>query len=148
MVEEKHDDKFLRTHVEKTERSNKTLQHYVTKGPGIKPIRPEYLAAVLDELADDDAMFFVDTGTPCIWAARHIHYGAESAASSARSRGPPWPAPHRTPSEPNSPFPGRQTIALCGDGGFTMLAMGDLLTEVQRRQPSSTSFSTTGCWTS
>jgi pyruvate dehydrogenase (quinone) len=30
-------------------------------------------------------------------------------------------------------FPGRQTIALCGDGGFTMLALGDLLTEVQRR---------------
>jgi pyruvate dehydrogenase (quinone) len=32
-------------------------------------------------------------------------------------------------------FPGRQTIALCGDGGFTMLALGDLLTEVQRRLP-------------
>jgi pyruvate dehydrogenase (quinone) len=32
-------------------------------------------------------------------------------------------------------FPGRQTIALCGDGGFTMLGMGDLLTEVQRRAP-------------
>ena len=30
-------------------------------------------------------------------------------------------------------YPGRQTIALCGDGGFTMLAFGDLLTEVQRR---------------
>ena len=32
-------------------------------------------------------------------------------------------------------FPGRQTIALCGDGGFTMLALGDLLTEVQRKAP-------------
>jgi pyruvate dehydrogenase (quinone) len=30
-------------------------------------------------------------------------------------------------------FPGRQTIALCGDGGFTMLALGDLPTLVQRR---------------
>jgi len=29
-------------------------------------------------------------------------------------------------------FPGRQTIALSGDGGFTMLALGDLLTEVRR----------------
>jgi hypothetical protein len=27
----------------------------------------------------------------------------------------------------------RRTIALCGDGGFTMLGMGDLLTQVQRR---------------
>src|SRR6202166_4362732 len=32
-------------------------------------------------------------------------------------------------------FPGRQTIALCGDGGFTMLGLGDLLTQVQRRAP-------------
>jgi pyruvate dehydrogenase (quinone) len=30
-------------------------------------------------------------------------------------------------------YPGRQTIALCGDGGFTMLALGDLLTQVERK---------------
>ncbi|MGA8554122.1 MAG: thiamine pyrophosphate-dependent enzyme [Candidatus Acidiferrales bacterium] len=29
--------------------------------------------------------------------------------------------------------PGRQTIALCGDGGFTMLQLGDLPTLVQRK---------------
>jgi TPP-dependent trihydroxycyclohexane-1,2-dione (THcHDO) dehydratase len=32
-------------------------------------------------------------------------------------------------------YPGRQTIALCGDGSFTMLALGDLLTQVQRKTP-------------
>ncbi len=32
-------------------------------------------------------------------------------------------------------YPGRQTIALCGDGGFTMLGLGDLLTQVQRKTP-------------
>jgi pyruvate dehydrogenase (quinone) len=32
-------------------------------------------------------------------------------------------------------YPGRQTIALCGDGGFTMLALGDLATQVQRKAP-------------
>src|SRR5205085_331214 len=31
-------------------------------------------------------------------------------------------------------FPGRQVIALCGDGGFTML-LGDLLTIVERQLP-------------
>jgi pyruvate dehydrogenase (quinone) len=30
-------------------------------------------------------------------------------------------------------YPGRQTIALCGDGGFTMLGLGDLFTQVQRK---------------
>jgi len=32
-------------------------------------------------------------------------------------------------------YPGRQTIALCGDGGYTMLALGDLLTQVERKVP-------------
>jgi pyruvate dehydrogenase (quinone) len=32
-------------------------------------------------------------------------------------------------------YPGQQTIALCGDGGFTMLGLGDLLTQVQRKTP-------------
>jgi len=32
-------------------------------------------------------------------------------------------------------YPGRQTIALCGDGGFTMLALGDLLTQGERKSP-------------
>ena len=134
MVDEKPDDKFLRTHVEKTDHFNKRLQHYVTKGPAIKPIRPEYVAAVIDELADDDALFFADTGTPCIWAARHIHYGPHRRLFGSFT----WAS--MASASPNAfgaqlAFPGRQTIALCGDGGFTMLGMGDLLTEVQRRTP-------------
>jgi pyruvate dehydrogenase (quinone) len=32
-------------------------------------------------------------------------------------------------------YPGRQTIAMCGDGGFTMLGLGDLLTQVERKSP-------------
>ena len=111
MIEEKHDDKFLRTHVEKTEHFNKKLQHYVTKGPGIKPIRPEYVAAVLDELADDDAMFFADTGTPCIWAARHIHYGPKRRLFGSFT----WAS--MASASPNAfgaqlAFPGRQTHRL------------------------------------
>ncbi len=134
LVEEKADDKFLRSHVDKTERANKRLQHYVTRGPRIKPIRPEYVAAVLDELADDDALFFADTGTPCIWAARHIHYGPRRRLFGSFT----WAS--MASASPNAfgaqlAFPGRQTIALCGDGGFTMLAMGDLLTEVERKAP-------------
>jgi pyruvate dehydrogenase (quinone) len=41
----------------------------------LKPIRPECLTSILNELADEDALFFVDTGTPRIWAARYITYG-------------------------------------------------------------------------
>ncbi len=131
-VADKQSDHFVRKHVAETERWRKRLGHYVTKGPGIKPIRPEYLAALLSELADDDAIFTVDTGTPCIWAARHIEYGRDRRmlgsftwASMADA------APYAFGAA--LAFPGRQVIALCGDGGFTMGGLGDLLTQVQRK---------------
>jgi pyruvate dehydrogenase (quinone) len=110
------------------------LQHYVEKGPGIKPIRPEFLAATLSDLAADDAMFFADTGTACMWTARHIQggrnrriFGSFNWASMANA------APNAFGAQ--LAYPGRQTIALCGDGGFTMLALGDLLTQVERKTP-------------
>jgi pyruvate dehydrogenase (quinone) len=133
-VGEKTETRFLEEHVAKTKSFDELLQHYVEKGPGIKPIRPEYLAAALSELAAPDAMFFVDTGTACIWAARHMKggpdrriFGSFTWASMANA------APNAFGAQ--LAFPGRQTIALCGDGGFTMLALGDLLTQVQRKTP-------------
>ncbi len=79
-------------------------------------------------------MFFVDTGTACIWAARYITgsrnrrlFGSFSWASMANA------APNAFGAQ--LAYPGRQTIAICGDGGFTMLALGDLLTQVQRNTP-------------
>ncbi|MGD0557030.1 MAG: thiamine pyrophosphate-dependent enzyme [Streptosporangiaceae bacterium] len=132
MLEDKHSDHFLREHVKETERSRRRIGHYVTKGPGIKPIRPEYVAAVLSELADDNAVFTVDTGTPVIWAARHIEYGRDRRMFGSFT----WAS--MASASPNAfgaalAFPGRQTIALCGDGGFTMLGLGDLLTQVQHK---------------
>lgn len=120
--------------VKKTEAFHARMRHFVDKGPRIKPIRPEYLAATLNTLAADDALFFADTGTAIIWAARLIEYGPNrrlfgsfSWASMANA------SPHAFGAQ--TAFPGRQTIALCGDGGFTMLALGDLLTEIERQAP-------------
>jgi pyruvate dehydrogenase (quinone) len=79
-------------------------------------------------------MFFADTGTACIWTARHIKgaanrriFGSFSWASMANA------APNAFGAQ--LAYPGRQTIALCGDGGYTMLALGDLLTQVERKTP-------------
>ena len=131
-VSDKTDGHFLDKHLAETKSFHELLQHYVQKGPGIKPIRPEFLAAMLSELASDDAMFFADTGTACIWMARHVQggrnrriFGSFSWASMANA------APNAFGAQ--LAYPGRQTIALCGDGGFTMLALGDLLTQVQRK---------------
>jgi len=131
-VREKSDRGFLEKHLAETREFDELLSHYVTKGPGIKPIRPEFLAATLSELASEDAMFFADTGTADIWMARHVKggknrriFGSFSWASMACA------APNAFGAQ--LAYPGRQTIALCGDGGFTMLGLGDLLTQVQRK---------------
>lgn len=133
-VSAKSDARFLDKYVAETQSFHELLQHYVAKGPGIKPIRPEFLAATLSELAADDAMFFVDTGTACIWMARHVNggrnrrlFGSFSWASMANA------APNAFGAQ--LAYPGRQTIAMCGDGGFTMLGLGDLLTQVERKAP-------------
>jgi pyruvate dehydrogenase (quinone) len=131
LVDQKSDAGFLDHCVAETERFHRKMRHFTAKGPHIKPIRPEYLAAELSDLADEDALFFADTGTSVIWAARHITYGPRRRLFGSFS----WAS--MANASPNAfgaqtAFPGRQTIALCGDGGFTMLALGDLLTEVQR----------------
>ncbi|HEY6331828.1 MAG TPA: thiamine pyrophosphate-dependent enzyme [Blastocatellia bacterium] len=134
LVSERSDRKFLDRRLDQTREFDELLRHYVDKGPGIKPIRPEFLAATLNRLAAPDAMLFVDTGTACIWAARHFQggpdrriFGSFSWASMANA------APNAFGAQ--LAYPGRQTIALCGDGGFTMLALGDLLTQVERKAP-------------
>lgn len=133
LIAQKTDRKHLDRALETTEKWRRRMSHYVTRGPELTPIRPEYLTSTIDELASDDAAVCVDTGTACIWAARYITakrdrhiFGSFSWASMANAM-------------PNAlgvavAYPGRQVIALCGDGGLTML-MGDLLTIAERKLP-------------
>jgi pyruvate dehydrogenase (quinone) len=132
LVDAKPRSDLLERCVDKTEHFHARMRHFVDRAARTKPIRPEYLAATLSTLASEDALFFADTGTAVIWAARLIEYGAHRRLFGSFS----WAS--MANASPNAfgaqtAFPGRQTIALCGDGGFTMLALGDLLTEVERR---------------
>jgi pyruvate dehydrogenase (quinone) len=113
---------------------DESLQHYVRKAESHGQIRPEYLVATLDRLAADDAYFSVDTGTACIWGARYLKaarkrniFGSFSWASMANA------APNAMGAQLLDRH--RQTIAICGDGGFTMLGLGDLLTLVEQKLP-------------
>jgi pyruvate dehydrogenase (quinone) len=132
LVDAKPKSDLLSRCLKKTEHFHAKMRHFADKGPHIKPIRPEYLAATFNALAAPDALFFADTGTAIIWAAHLLDlgparrlFGSFSWASMANASPNAFGA--------QTAFPGRQTIALCGDGGFTMLALGDLLTEVERQ---------------
>jgi pyruvate dehydrogenase (quinone) len=48
---------------------------YVEEKGSKKNIHPEYVAYLVDKLADDDAIFTVDTGMSAVWAARYLKAG-------------------------------------------------------------------------
>jgi pyruvate dehydrogenase (quinone) len=84
------------------------------------PIQPQYLARVLDRLADDDAVVTCDSGTIATWAARHIDIRGNrkfylSGNLATMAPGLPYAIAAQVA------YPGRQCIAFIGDGGFAML---------------------------
>ena len=97
------------------------------------PIAPQYVVAVLDELAADDAVLTCDSGTIATWAARHwmIRGGREfflSGNLATMAPGMPYAIGIQ------HAFPGRQVIGYVGDGGFAML-MAEFITAIQHQLP-------------
>ncbi|MGW2254436.1 pyruvate dehydrogenase [Kitasatospora sp. NPDC001660] len=97
------------------------------------PIHPEYVASVLDEVAADDAVFTVDTGMNNVWAARYLQPNGRRRVIGSFLHGSMANAlPHAVGAQ--LACPGRQVIAMAGDGGIGML-LGELLTVVKHRLP-------------
>ena len=133
LVEAKQPGHHLTRALKVTSEWRERMGHYVTRGPKLNRIRPEYLTATLNELAADDAVFTVDTGTPVIWAARYVQATRNRNILASLN----WASmANAMPYAMGAAlaFPDRQTIALCGDGGLSML-MGDLLTIAERELP-------------
>ena len=97
------------------------------------PIHPEYVASQLDELADDDAVFTVDTGMCNVWAARYLTPNGRRRVVGSFVHGS---MANALPQAIGAQFldRGRQVVSMSGDGGFSML-MGDFLTLVQYELP-------------
>jgi pyruvate dehydrogenase (quinone) len=116
-------DKMLREHVRKLE---KVVGAYTGNIGTSRPIHPEYVASVIDDLADQDAVFTVDTGMCNVWAARYLTpNGHRRVLGSFRHGSMANALPHAIGAQVAQP--GRQVVSLSGDGGLGML-MGELLT--------------------
>ena len=109
------------------------LDDLATGEPGRKPIHPQYVARVLDEIAAEDAIFSCDVGTPTIWAARYLTMNGQRRLLGSFNHGSMANAlPQAIGGQVSHPH--RQDVTLSGDGGIAML-MGDLLTLRQLRLP-------------
>ncbi|EGV30832.1 Pyruvate dehydrogenase (cytochrome) [Thiorhodococcus drewsii AZ1] len=96
-------------------------------------IHPQQLTQVLDRLAAQDAIFTADGGSPMVWLLRHLSANGHRRFLTSLLHGTMANAYPQAIGIQQA-YPDRQVIALCGDGGMTML-MGDLLTLVQERLP-------------
>lgn len=124
-----HLDRALR-HYRKT---RATLDSLAVNDRDRTPIRPEYVAGLIDRLASDDAVFTCDVGSPVVWAARYLTMNGRRRLIGSFNHGTMANAlPHAIGAQ--TAFPGRQVVALAGDGGLTML-FGELVTLIQNRLP-------------
>jgi pyruvate dehydrogenase (quinone) len=97
------------------------------------PMKPQVAVHALNELLADDAIIACDCGTVTTWAARHLRMRdgmlfSASGSLATMANGLPYAI------AASIAYPGRQVVAVVGDGGLTML-MGELATVAKYRLP-------------
>lgn len=131
----------------KHERSSRFLEsaqkHYVGARKGLddlarpsppgKPIHPQYVSEVVSRLAEDDAIFTADVGTPTVWAARYLEMNGRRRLIGSFNHGSMANAMLQAMGA-QAAAPDRQVVSLSGDGGFTMM-MGDFISLTQLKLP-------------
>ena len=97
------------------------------------PMKPQVVAATLDGLLADDAIISTDSGTITTWVARYINMKRGQMFSCSGNLASMAPGlPYAIAAQ--IAYPGRQSIAFVGDGGFSML-MAEFATAVKYRLP-------------
>lgn len=124
-LRDKDDKKHSNDSLEHYQKARMGLDRLATGDSGGKPIHPQYVTCVLDELAAEDSIFTCDVGTPTVWAARYLTMNGKRRLLGSFSHGSMANALPQAIGAQIS-HPGRQVISMSGDGGLSML-LGDLL---------------------
>lgn len=133
MLQTKTDDSFLKKQLKRYEGVKKDLETYAEDKGEENRIHPEFVMSEIDKLAADDAIFTVDTGMTCVWGARYLQATGKRHMLGSFNHGS---MANALPQAIGASLacPGRQVIALCGDGGLSM-TLGDLQTVIQYKLP-------------
>ncbi len=133
MVNAKQDRTFVDAMLRKHKEAVRRLNVYVNHVGQRTPMHPEPVAAALSEIAAEDAIFTADTGMCNVWSSRYIRATKNRRLIGSFTHGS---MANALPQSIGAQccYPGRQVIAMCGDGGFAM-SLGDLLTITQYDLP-------------
>lgn len=130
-------EKTNRSFLDKTLRRHRRLLESVvgtyTDVDTAQPIHPEFAITLIDEAAAADAIFTADTGMGNVWQARYVTPGPDRRIIGSFIHGSMANAvPHAIGAQ--VAYPGRQVVAIAGDGGLSML-LGELITAAAYRLP-------------
>ncbi|WP_321799005.1 ubiquinone-dependent pyruvate dehydrogenase [Caballeronia sp. J97] len=132
-LQRKGERRFLENALKHYASARKDLDDLATPSAPGRPIHPQYLTKLVDEIAAEDAIFTVDVGTPTLWAARYLTMNGKRQLHGSFNHGSMANAmPQALGAQ--AARPQRQVVSLSGDGGLSML-LGDLLSAVQLDLP-------------
>lgn len=123
-----------REFIEKCQDNMKNWWAHLEKieGEQSTPIKPQQIMPQLQKVLDDDAILSIDVGNVTVWSARHLRVTNQkfiiSSWMATMGCGLPGAIAGKLA------HPDRQAVAICGDGGFTMV-MQDFLTAVKYKLP-------------
>jgi pyruvate dehydrogenase (quinone) len=133
LIEEKKESGHLNEALQDYRKARAELDALAESGPNSKLIHPQYVTRVISDLAEHDAIFSCDVGTPIAWTARYLKMNGRRRLVGSFNHGSMANAMlHALGAQ--AAYPQRQVISLSGDGGFTMM-MGEFVTLLQTGLP-------------
>jgi len=133
LIDKKVDTTHLDDAIDHYRKARADLDALAENGPHTRTIHPQYVNRVVSQLANDDAIFACDVGTPVAWAARYLKMNGRRRLLGSFNHGSMANAMLQAIGA-QATYPKRQVISLSGDGGFTMM-MGEFVTLLQHRLP-------------
>jgi pyruvate dehydrogenase (quinone) len=124
LLQRQSDRGFLETAQRRMREWNQLMEERGTRDS--LPMKPQVAVHALNQALADDAIIAVDCGTVTTWAARHLWIRdrmlfSASGTLATMANGLPYAIAAAIA------YPGRQVVAVIGDGGLAML-MGELAT--------------------
>jgi pyruvate dehydrogenase (quinone) len=129
----KADRHFLDNALKHYANARKDLDHLAGPSAPGRAIHPQYVARLIDQVANEDAIITADVGTPTVWAARYLKMNGKRQLHGSFNHGSMANAMPQALGAQGA-HPKRQVISMSGDGGLAML-LGDLLTTKQHDLP-------------
>ncbi|MDG6897409.1 pyruvate dehydrogenase [Actinobacillus delphinicola] len=133
LVKENDNEVFLDNCLKHYKKTRADFDSKADIKPGDKRIHPQTLFKMMSDKANSDAIFTFDVGTPTLWSARFLKIGKDRRLLGSFHHGS---MANAMPMALGAQIVdrNRQVIAMCGDGGFSML-MGDFLSLVEHKLP-------------